>query len=226
MKKTVLSLLLALLFSLSAALPAAAIADTAPAVEAFRSHHAAPALPTAGQTVTHTVVPGDTMWKLAVRHEVGLSEIIAANPHIRDPHWIYPGDTLYIPLSDPAITDYEAEVVRLVNARRAAAGLSALSSDWQLARVARYKSQDMHDRGYFSHTSPTYGSPFDMMRAFGISYRTAGENIARGYQTPQAVVEGWMNSPGHRANILNASFTRIGVGYVSDGRYWTQMFTG
>ena len=84
----------------------------------------------------------------------------------------------------------------------------------------------MKDNQYFSHTSPTYGSPFDMMKRFGIAYRTAGENIAMGYQTPEAVVDGWMNSDGHRANILNASFTQIGVGYVADGHYWTQMFIG
>ncbi len=180
----------------------------------------------AGKVVTHTVVPGDTMWKLAVRHEVGLDEIISANPHIRDPHWIYPGDVLYIPLTDSAVTDYEAEVIRLVNDIRAENGLGRLETNWQLSRVARYKSQDMHDRGYFSHTSPTYGSPFDMIKSFNISYRAAGENIAKGYRTPAAVVEGWMNSPGHRANILNASFSEIGVGYVADGNYWTQMFIG
>ena len=84
----------------------------------------------------------------------------------------------------------------------------------------------MLNKGYFSHTSPTYGTPFQMIKAFGLSFRTAGENIARGYSTPQAVVNGWMNSSGHRANILNASYTQIGVGYVAQGNYWTQMFIG
>ena len=121
---------------------------------------------------------------------------------------------------------YAEEVVRLVNEIRVQNGLSAFTHSEELSRVAQLKSQDMHDQGYFSHTSPTYGSPFDMMKQFGISYRTAGENIARGYSTPEAVVNGWMNSEGHRANILNASFTQIGVGYVSDGNYWTQMFIG
>ena len=65
-----------------------------------------------------------------------------------------------------------------------------------------------------------------MIKNFGISYKTAGENIAKGYKTPQAVVDGWMNSSGHRANILNASYTQIGVGYVANGNYWTQMFIG
>ena len=92
--------------------------------------------------------------------------------------------------------------------------------------MARYKSQDMLDNRYFSHNSPTYGTPFQMIKAFGLSYRTAGEKIAKGYPSPQAVVNGWMNSSGHRANILNASYTQIGVGYVAQGNYWTQMFLG
>lgn len=124
------------------------------------------------------------------------------------------------------VSEYEKEVVRLVNEIRAQNGLGALSINTELSRVARIKSQDMHDKGYFSHTSPTYGSPFDMMTAFGIRYRTAGENIAMGYRTPQSVVDGWMNSDGHRRNILNSSFTQIGMGYVADGSYWTQMFIG
>ena len=174
----------------------------------------------------HTVVRGDTMWKLAVKYEVGTSEIIAANPQIKNPDLIYPGDRLVIPALDTSVRAYEQEVIRLVNVERTKAGLKALTEDWELSRVARYKSQDMHDLRYFSHTSPTYGSPFDMMKAFGIRYRTAGENIAMGYRTPAAVVQGWMNSPGHRANILNASYTKIGVGYVAGGNYWTQHFIG
>lgn len=175
---------------------------------------------------THTVVKGDTMWRIAVRYEVGLSELRTANPQIANANLIYPGQVLNIPTTDSTVSDYEKEVVRLVNEIRAENGLAPLTYDWELSRVARYKSQDMKDNRYFSHTSPVYGSPFQMMKNFGISYRTAGENIAKGYASPQAVVNGWMNSSGHRANILNASFTRIGVGYVADGRYWTQMFIG
>jgi uncharacterized YkwD family protein len=125
-----------------------------------------------------------------------------------------------------AILAYEAKVIELVNDIRKSNGLSTFATNVDLCQVARYKSQDMVDKNYFSHTSPTYGSPFDMMKQFGISYRTAGENIAYGYRTPESVVEGWMNSEGHRKNILNPSFTQIGVGYVSDGHYWTQMFIG
>lgn len=175
-------------------------------------------------TKTHTVVKGDSLWKIAVKYQVGLSEIKSANPSIKNYDLIYPGDIINIPTADDAVTKYEGEVVRLVNEIRKKNGLRALEQDWQLSRVARYKSQDMKDKNYFSHTSPTYGSPFQMMKSFGISYKTAGENIAKGYSTPEAVVNGWMNSSGHRANILNSSFTHIGVGYVSGGNYWTQMF--
>ena len=121
---------------------------------------------------------------------------------------------------------YAQQVLTLVNRERAANGLSALRLDDTLSRFAAVKSQDMHDNGYFSHTSPTYGSPFDMMKSFGVSYNYAGENIAMGYATPEAVVSAWMNSAGHRANILSASFTAMGVGYVADGGYWTQWFIG
>lgn len=176
--------------------------------------------------VKYTVVRGDSMWKIARRYEVGLDELISANPQIQNPSLIYPGQVLTIPLEDNGVLSVEAEVVRLVNIERAKNGLEPLKSDWELARVARYKSWDMHDNSYFSHQSPTYGSPFQMMRSFGLSYRTAGENIARGQRSAAEVVKAWMNSSGHRANILNAGFTKIGVGYVADGNYWTQMFIG
>ena len=84
----------------------------------------------------------------------------------------------------------------------------------------------MQKNNYFSHTSPTYGSPFDMMKQFGISYRAAAENIAMGQRTPEEVVNAWMNSDGHRKNILSSSYTHIGIGYMENGNYWTQMFIG
>ena len=186
----------------------------------------AAAAPASAAGLSHTVAAGDTMWKLAVKYQVGTSEIIQANPQVANPDLIYPGQVLSIPQISSSVTAFENEVIRLVNEIRIQNGLQALSADWELSRVARYKSQDMVDNRYFSHTSPTYGTPFQMIRAFGLSYRSAGENIAYGYATPQAVVNAWMNSSGHRANILNASYTRIGVGYVSAGHYWTQMFIG
>ncbi len=179
----------------------------------------------AAQTA-HTVVSGDTLWKIAVQYQVGVSEIIDANPQLVNPNLIYPGQSITVPTVDSTVLSYEQQVVNLVNKIRVQNGLKELKFDWELSRVARYKSQDMCDNRYFSHTSPVYGSPFTMIKNFGISYRTAGENIAKGYTTPEAVVNGWMNSSGHRENILNAAFTQIGVGYVADGMYWTQMFIG
>ena len=135
-------------------------------------------------------------------------------------------DTPAQPDDGASVSAYEQEVVTLVNAKRAKYGFSALTLDATLCGYARVKSQDMHDQGYFSHTSPRYGSPFDMMRSFGVSYQYAGENIAMGYSSPADVVNAWMNSEGHRANILSANYTSIGVGYVADGGYWTQWFIG
>ncbi|MFT4416158.1 CAP domain-containing protein [Fredinandcohnia humi] len=124
------------------------------------------------------------------------------------------------------ISQFERQVIDLTNTQRKNNGLPALQADTSLSNVARTKSNDMRQKNYFSHTSPTYGSPFDMMRDFGVSYKTAGENIAKGQTTPQQVVNAWMNSEGHRKNILNPNFTHIGVGHDPNGNYWTQMFIG
>jgi len=121
-------------------------------------------------------------------------------------------------------SSYAAQVAELVNQERAKAGLPALKYNAALANVAWAKAKDMKDNNYFSHTSPTYGSPFDMMKAFGISYRYAGENIAMGQRTPAEVMRDWMNSPGHKANILNQNYTSIGVGFYNGA--WVQMFIG
>ncbi|TYR79188.1 hypothetical protein FZC66_16365 [Priestia megaterium] len=123
------------------------------------------------------------------------------------------------------VSEFEQQVAELVNQERQKQGLKPLTLDKELSDVARTKSKDMMDKGYFDHNSPTYGSPFDMMKQFGIKYTAAGENIAKGQKTPEEVMNGWMNSDGHRKNILNPNFTHIGVGFVEgDSTYWTQMF--
>lgn len=171
---------------------------------------------------TYTVVSGDSMWKIAVKTQTGVQELINANSQLKNPNLIYPGQKLNVPEQEGQAV--EQEVVRLVNVERAKAGLPALKIDWELARVAEHKSEDMKNKRYFSHTSPTYGSPFNMIKSYGINYRSAGENIAQGQRSAQQVMTAWMNSSGHRANILNKNYTHIGVGYVADGHYWTQMF--
>ncbi|NLP36286.1 MAG: LysM peptidoglycan-binding domain-containing protein [Firmicutes bacterium] len=128
----------------------------------------------------------------------------------------------------PGLNEAEQKMLDLVNAERSKAGLAPLKIDMELVRLARLKSQDMIDLNYFSHQSPTYGSPFDMMKAAGITYRLAGENLA-GAPTVERAHTGLMNSSGHRANILNPNYTHIGIGAVSGGRYgmmFTQMFVG
>ncbi|WP_226584698.1 CAP domain-containing protein [Halobacillus litoralis] len=124
------------------------------------------------------------------------------------------------------VSAFEKQVVELTNQERAKQGLEPLELDTELSAVAKDKSLDMQQNNYFSHNSPTYGSPFDMMKQYGIDYRTAGENIAMGQTSPEQVVEGWMNSEGHRKNIMNPDFTHIGVGHAENGNYWTQMFIG
>lgn len=185
------------------------------------------AIPTASfAQQVYTVKSGDSLWKIAVRYQVGLSEIIAANPQFKNPNLIYPGQRVNIP-DLGAAKSIESQVIQLTNQERAKNGLKPLAANWELSRVARYKSADMRDKNYFSHTSPTYGSPFTMMRNFGINYRSAGENIAAGQRTPSEVVQSWMNSPGHRKNILSPTYTHIGVGHATGGNYghyWTQMF--
>ena len=187
----------------------------------------------------YKVSKGDTFWFIAKRYGLNYQELMRLNPSV-NPWNMQVGSIIRlksqssyntttstsVSVGSLSLSSYEKQVVDLVNQERASAGLSALKINAELSRVARYKSQDMHDKRYFDHNSPTYGSPFTMMRNFGITYRSAGENIAYGQRTPQEVVNAWMNSSGHRANILNSSFTEIGVGYVADGHYWTQMFIG
>ncbi|OON92164.1 MAG: hypothetical protein ATN33_07825 [Epulopiscium sp. Nele67-Bin001] len=122
------------------------------------------------------------------------------------------------------INEFEMEVIELVNIERQKYNLSPLQIDESLCQVARVKSEDMQQNSYFSHTSPVYGSVTDLLKHFGVSYSLAGENIAKGQTTPEQVVNAWMNSEGHRANILKSEYTRIGVGYVSSGNHWTQIF--
>ncbi|MGE5455805.1 MAG: CAP domain-containing protein [Ignavibacteriales bacterium] len=193
-------------------------------------------------------MPGDTMWKIARNNGIGLSDLIAANPQIINPTLILPGQTINIP-SIPSIPGMpsipstpttpttttapsdiralETEVIRLVNAERAKAGLSALTENSELTRIARIKSEDFVKNNYFSHNSPTYGTPFEMLRSFGVNFTAAAENIASGQRTASEVMNSWMNSSGHRANILNSTYNQIGVGVARDNDgslFWTQLF--
>ena len=200
---------------------------TAPASAACRGETGADALlklvlqqcQTGGNLSIDPGLLGSTLSDLLQSNFAGLFQ--PGNPGIDAP-----GQTPDAPQEPSGDQTFESEVVRLINEQRAQYGLSALAANQELSQVARYKSEDMASKGYFSHESPTYGSPFQMMQTFGISYRTAGENIAYGQKTPAEVVNAWMNSSSHRANILNASYTQTGVGFCANGSYWTQMFIG
>jgi uncharacterized protein YkwD len=125
----------------------------------------------------------------------------------------------------PADPTAEAAVLALVNEARVDAGCGALTADPALAAVARAHSADMRDRDYFSHTSPEGLSPFDRAERAGIDYSRA-ENIAFGQADATAVMEAWLESPGHRANILDCELTKLGVGVAEGpgGPWWTQLF--
>lgn len=130
--------------------------------------------------------------------------------------------------TESGLTTDEQEVFNLVNSKRTAAGLATLSIDAEVQNVARDKAQDMVDNNYFSHTSPIYGSPFDMMKSYGIKYKAAGENIA-GNSSNSGAVNAWMNSEGHKANILSNNYNYTGIGVVSSPKYgkiYVQMFIG
>jgi len=127
-----------------------------------------------------------------------------------------------------SLTAMEQQMVNLVNQERVKQGLKPLEVDMRLVKAARLKSQDMIDKNYTSHISPTYGSPFDMLKSMGITYRTAGENIA-GAGTVDRAHTSLMNSAGHRANILSPNYTKFGIGIIQGGPYglmFTQIFMG
>lgn len=141
-----------------------------------------------------------------------------------------PNNTTQINKTDVSTTpsELEKELLTLINQKRAAYGLSNLSFDTALQKTARAKAEDLVANNYFSHNSPTYGTPFEMMKSFGVTYKTAGENIA-GNSTLEGAVNAWMNSQGHRENILNNAYNLTGIGVVKSNTYgyvMVQMFVG
>lgn len=190
---------------------------------------------------------GDSMWKIAQRYNVLFKDVLILNKHFKNQHMIHPKDEVELPDgstgtstndagsgdSEPQRSDGESEssqaveILNLVNQERAKAGVPALTLSKKLTSIANTKAKDMADKNYFSHNSPTYGPPFDMLKQFGVSYSYAGENIAAGQKTAKEVMNSWMNSSGHRQNILNKNYTQLGVGYTSGGQYgseWVQLF--
>jgi uncharacterized protein YkwD len=170
-----------------------------------------------------TEQPRRTLQDPAFSH-VGLAH--AANDRSGDVYWT----ALWArPLTPDGLTRTADEVVGLTNRERARSGLPPLGVDPLLARAAQAYSTDMAVRAFYSHTSPEGTQPWDRAAAAGSTRRSIGENIACGQRSAAEVVEGWMNSPGHRANILKPGFTHIGIGFAGGGpagTYWTQLFGG
>ena len=196
------------------------------------------------------VKSGDTMWHIAKRYKVNFQDVLDLNRHFKDCDVIFPQDKVELPdgstghstnesshkddikegnetTDDRKESSMALEVLNLVNVERKKQGLNPLILSHTLNGIANEKAKDMAVKNYFSHQSPTYGSPFEMLQRFGVTYSSAGENIAGGQKTAQAVMTDWMNSSGHRANILNKNYTELGVGYYQDGSYgtyWVQLF--
>jgi len=194
-------------------------------------------------TTNYTVNSVESLQKICAKYGIAVPKCLDTKPQVTAPTKATPSKatpTKAVPskvtpaktTTTPSLTEnnkIEKEVVTLVNQERSKQGLAPLKENVQLSNIARTKSQDMVNKNYFSHTSPTYGSPFDMMKQFGITYTAAGENIAMGQQSAASVMSSWMNSPGHRANILSKDFTEIGVGLAKNNSgtiYWTQEFIG
>lgn len=191
---------------------------------------------------------GDSMWRIAKRYKVPFAKVLILNKHFRNQHMIHPRDEVELPdgstgtsTSESGTGDSDAKqaevtqaemtqaeaVLKLVNQERKKAGVQPLTLSDKLTSIANTKAKDMADKGYFSHNSPTYGSPFDMLKQFGVSYSYAGENIAAGQKSAEEVMNSWMNSSGHKANILNKNYTQLGVGFYRGGEYgteWVQLF--
>lgn len=196
------------------------------------------------------VKSGDTIWGIAKRYHIDFKDLKELNKELfNDLNLIYPEEKVDLPNYEHGqstnnnssndeiesgnntiekVDSSEAlEVLRLVNQERKKQGLNELVLNHTLNGVATKKAEDMRDNNYFSHQSARYGSPFEMLQSFGVHYSSAGENIAAGQKSAQQVMNDWMNSSGHRANILNKNYTELGVGYVEGGTYgtyWVQLF--
>jgi len=193
-------------------------------------------------TGNYQVKSGDSLWAIAQKYRTDVNTVqsinnrqssnynIYVNQYLKVPAFLtgkYAGAPAPTPRPNPTPEPQQPsstaqQILDLVNAERAKAGVAPLKLNTKLNQVAQEKARDMYENNYFSHNSPTYGSPFDMMKQFGVNYTYAGENIAKGFTSSDRVMQGWMNSPGHKANILNPNFTELGVGLK--GTVWVQMF--
>lgn len=217
------------MFKIAAILTSAAMLCTgtllaaAPEASAACTEPAQPAQRCTVQRHTYIRICGD-WWEIPLRPG---EELPAQPPEEETPpaEEAPPQEEPDAPEESGGVQEAAEAVASLVNAARRDAGLSELELDADLCAAAQARAQEIAQS--FSHTRPDGSSCFTILEEFGISYRAAGENIAMGQRTPEEVMDGWMNSSGHRANILNGTFTSIGVGYYVDGAgaaHWVQIF--
>ncbi|MFJ8542734.1 CAP domain-containing protein [Streptomyces sp. NPDC093586] len=180
----------------------------------------APAKPTAGTSKPATGSAGDTA---APSRPAAKPTAAPSRPAAKPTASAAP-----VPSSTPSAATTAsgdvAEVVELVNAERGKAGCSPVTVNADLTEAAQAHSEDMAAGRTMSHTGSDGSSPADRITSAGYDWRSYGENVAYGYETPEKVMAGWMSSPGHRENILNCGFKEIGVGLAQPGSYWTQDF--
>jgi uncharacterized protein YkwD len=171
-------------------------------------------------------LPASTPGKSPGTAALGAASPTAASPAAAAPATSRPATTKTSP-AGTGVAAYEAQVLTLVNQERAKAGCGALTNNSKLASAARAHSADMVAKGYFDHTTPSGVTAAQRITNVGYRWSSMGENIAAGQRTPADVMRAWMNSAGHRANILNCGFRNIGVGLAYDSKhtpYWTQDF--
>ncbi|QED50068.1 LysM peptidoglycan-binding domain-containing protein [Cytobacillus dafuensis] len=178
---------------------------------------------------TYFVIKGDTLWKIALNHNLNLESIIKSNPQVKNPDLIFPGQTIIIPSNQVSreeitLNQKEQKLLMLTNRERQTYGLKPLIIDPTLSYLARQKSIDMLKKEYVSHNSPTYGDSTLMLKAFQIPFKKVKENIGAGYLSAEEIHLSWMNSTVNKANVLDNMATHIGIGYAEGGihgHYWT-----
>jgi uncharacterized protein YkwD len=172
----------------------------------------------------YRVQQGDTMWKISLKHNITLRNLLAENLQVDNPDLIYPGEIIFLPIIQRDSESEKIVLLQLINSQRIKAGLRPYELDQTLSRIAEKKSIDMKEKQYIAHKSPTYGNPTEMIRSFHIPVRSVKENIGVGEGSAREIFNTWMSSQLHQENVLQKRATHIGIGYAKGGlhgHYWT-----
>ncbi len=181
--------------------------------------------------MTHQVKYGETIWGISDYYNVEVNELLSVNSNIEDPTKLFVGDELTLPNNATIHTwstgiNEQRQLLKLINDERENNGLTPLKENPQLSVLAQMKTDDMNENNYFAHKSESYNTVFAMLSLFNIKYNTAGENIAKGQETPEKVFIEWINNDESKKNILNPEYKEIGIGYTNTSTpYWSIIFT-